>query len=165
MTEPIVTFPEQIKPVLLYSGAANAVDCDAISLKNVSKFYWHVHHTGTTDTDLTLTMTQSTDVAKSGAKATSTTHRIWRDNDAGTTSDTLVAQTAAATFVIDPATQAPVNGWIECDPTQHLDVANGYDCVYLADSGGNAANTCVIYGYAIMKNAGSLALSTSIITD
>jgi len=161
----IVTLPEQIKPVLLFTGAANAVACDVVSLKNVLKFYFHVHHSGSGDTDLTLTMTQATDVAAGTNKATSAVHPIWRDNDAGTTSDTLVAQTAAATFVIDPATENPVNGWIEVDPAIHLDHANGYDCVYLADSGGNASNTCVIYGYAIMKDSGRPALTTTLIVD
>lgn len=159
------TFPEQVKPVLLYSGAANAVTCDTVSLKNVDKFWWLIFHSGSNDTDLTLTPTQATDVASGTNKATSAVHAIWKDIDAGTTSDTLVAQTAAASLAIDPATENPVLAIIEVDPALHLDHANGYDCVYLADSGGNASNTIQIFGLAKMKDQGRPALSTSVIID
>src|SRR3990167_9469898 len=109
------TLPQQLKPVLLFSGAANAVTCDTVSLKNILRFWWLIYHAGANDTDLTLTPTQATDVASGTNKATSTTHVIWKDVDAGTTSDTLVAQTAAASLVIDPATEDPVVAIIEVD--------------------------------------------------
>ena len=161
----LLTLPQQLKPVLLFSGAANAVTCDTVSLKNVLKFWWLIFHAGANDTDLTLTPTQATDVASATNKATTTTHRIWSDIDAGTTSDTLVQQTAAASLVIDPATENPVLAVIEVDPDIHLDRENAYDCVYLADSGGHASNTIRIFGLALMKDQGQGALSTSIIID
>ena len=105
----LLTLPQQLKPVLLFSGAANAVTCDTVSLKNVLKFWWLIFHAGANDTDLTLTPTQATDVASATNKATTTTHRIWTDLDAGTTSDTLVQRTAAASLTIDPATWGIVN--------------------------------------------------------
>jgi hypothetical protein len=159
------TLPQIIKPVLLSSAAANAVTCDTVSLKNVLKFWWLIFHAGANDTDLVLTPTQATDVASGTNKATSAVHRIWKDVDAGTTSDTLVAQTAAASLTIDPATENPVLAIIEVDPALHLDVAGGYDCVYLADSGGHASNTVRIFGLALMKDQGQGALGTSIIID
>ena len=159
------TLPHQLKPVLLFSGAANAVTCDTVSLKNVLKFWWFIFHAGANDTDLTLTPTQATDVASGTNKATATTHAIWKDIDAGTTSDTLVSATAAASLVIDPATENPVLAIIEVDPALHLDHANSYDCVYLADSGGHASNTVRIFGLALMKDQGQVALTTSIIVD
>jgi len=161
----ILTLPQQIKPVLLFNGAANAVVCDTVSLKNVLKFWWLIFHAGANDTDLVLTPTQATDVASGTNKATSAVHRIWKDIDASTTSDTLVAQTDAASLAIDPATQNPVVAVIEVDPGQHLDREGGYDCVYLADSGGHASNTCQIFGLALMKDQGQAALSQSIIID
>ena len=159
------TLPQQLKPVLLFSGAANAVTCDTVSLKNVLKFWWLIFHAGANDTDLVLTPTQATDVASGTNKATQTTHAIWTDLDAGTTSDTLVARTAAASLTIDPATENPVLAVIEVDPALHCDHANSYDCVYLADSGGHASNTVRIFGLALMKDQGAAALSTSIIVD
>ena len=159
------TLPQQVKPVLLFSGAANAVTCDTVSLKNVLKFWWLIFHAGANDTDLTLTPTQATDVASATNKAPSATHRIWSDIDAGTASDTLVQQTAAASLVIDPATEDPVLAVIEVDPDLHLDREGGYDCVYLADSGGHASNTIRIFGLALMKDQGQGALAQSIIID
>jgi len=159
------TLPHVVKPVLLFSGAANAVTCDTVSLKNVLKFWWMVFHAGSSDTDLVLTPTQATDVASGTNKATATTHVFWKDIDAGTASDTLVVQTAAASMTIDPATENPALYIIEVDPALHLDHANSYDCVYLADSGGHASNTVRIFGLALMKDQGQPALTTSIIID
>lgn len=159
------TLPQQLKPVLCYSGAANAVTCDTVSLKNVLKGWWLIFHAGANDTDLTLTMTQATDVASATNKATSAVHRIWKDVDASTTSDTLVEQTAAANLVIDPATQNPVLAVIEVDPDIHLDRDGDYDCVYLADAGGDAGNTVQIFFLALMKDQGEVALTKSLIID
>lgn len=161
----LTTLPQELKTVLCYYGAANAVTCDTVSLKNVLKGWWLIHHNGANDTDLVLTPTQATDVASATNKATSAVHRIWRDVDAGTTSDTLAEITAAASLTIDPATQNPVMAVIEIDPDLHLDRENGYDCAYLADSGGHANNTVGIYFLALMKYQGQGALSTSIIID
>ena len=57
------TLPQQLKPVLLFSGAANAVTCDTVSLKNVLKFWWLIFHAGANDTDLVLTPTSPFAVA------------------------------------------------------------------------------------------------------
>jgi len=161
----LTTLLQQVKPVLLYSGAANAVVCDTVSLKNVLKFGWLIFHSGANDTDLVLTPTQATNVASGTNAPTAAVHKIWKDIDAGTTSDTLVPQTAAASLTIDPATENPVLAFIEVDPELHLTQASDYDCVYLADSGGHGSNTVQIFGLALMKDQGAPALTTSIITD
>lgn len=142
--------PEDIKPVLLFSGAANAVACDVISCKLANRVWFLILHTGANDTDLTLQLQEATDVAAGTNKAVTTACPIWRDDDAGTTSDTPVRQTDDDNIVIDPATQAPVLAVIEWDPAKH-DVANGYDCIYLADTGGHAGNFCHIFGLVQMK--------------
>ena len=161
----IITLPHQLKTVLCFYGASNAVTCDTVSLKNVQKGWWMIHHDGATDVDLVLTTTQCTDVASATNKATSAVHRIWRDIAPGTTSDTLTELTAAASMTIDPATMNPVLAIIEIDPDIHLDREGGYDCAYLADSGGSAADTVAIYFLALMKNQGKGALTASLITD
>lgn len=157
-----VHFPRDLKPVLLYQGAANAVACDVASMKNVNKAWFLVIHTGANDTDLTLTLQEATDVAAGTNQAVTATCPIWRDNDAGTTSDELVAQTAAAALTIDPATQNGVVAVIEWDPAKH-DHDDGFDCIYLADAGGHAGNLVTIIGLFDMKYQG--APTPSVIVD
>lgn len=154
------TLPEELKPVLLYSGAANAVACDVVCCKNVHKVWFLVFHSGANDTDLTLQLTEATDVAAGTNAAVTVACPIWRDNDAGTTSDTLVAQTADDNIVIDPATENPVLAVIEWDPVKHT---AGYDCIYLADSGGHANNTVQIFALCQMRYAS--ATPPSVIVD
>jgi len=90
-------FPSQYKIVMLNNiAAANAVVCDTVSLKNVVRFWWLVHHAGSNDTDLVLTPTQATDVASGTNKATSAVHRIWVGDDVSSSFDDWVEATAAA---------------------------------------------------------------------
>ena len=91
-------FPQDVKPVLLFQGAANAVACDYISLKNVMACWLLVTHTGANDTDLVLTVKEASDVAGTGVQTIGRTVPIWLDADAGTTSDTLVRQTDATGY-------------------------------------------------------------------
>lgn len=159
-------FPEEYKIVEVSTRTAgNAVASDWISLKNVSRFYWLVCHYGTNDTDLTLTPKQATAVAGTGSKATSAVHRIWVLDDPTTSFDDWVEATPAASYAIDPATQAPCYLLIEVDPATHLDVNGGFDCVLLDDSGGHASNHVVILGIAAMKDQGEGVLTKSLIID
>ena len=132
---------EELKIVALYQGAANAVACDAVSMKNFLKGWFVVYHTGANDTDLTLSLYEATDVAAGTNAAVTATCPNWLDADAGTTSDVLVQQTAAYSLAIDPATQNGVVWVLEVDPAI---LSAGYDCVYLGDSGGHASNVCSI---------------------
>lgn len=136
------SFPSNYKTVLLYQGAANAVSCDVVSMKNFHRGWFLVTHTGANDTDLVLSLYQATDVAAGTNAAVTTTQPNWLDADAGTTSDVLVAQTAAYTKTIDPATENGVVWVLEVDPAI---LTAGYDCVYLGDSGGHANNICTIH--------------------
>lgn len=142
--------PQGIKPILLYSGAANAVACDVVCTKNIKKMWFLIYHYGANDTDLTLQLQEATNVAAGTNQAIAVPCPIWLDADAGTSSDTLVLQTADDNIVIDPATQGSVLAVIEWDPAKH-DHADGFDCIYLADSGGNAGNTCQIFALCEMK--------------
>jgi len=155
-------FPEGLKPVLLFSGAANAVDTDIISTKHCNYVWFYIFHKGTSDTDLTLQLAESTDVAGTGSASVTVACPIWRDNDAGTTSDTLVRQTDDDNIVIDPATQSPVLAVIGWDPAKHSD---GFDCITLTDSGGHASNTIQIFALCQMKYATRAANTPSVIVD
>ncbi len=133
--------PEGAKIVGCYNGLANGVVCDVVSMKNLNKGWFLVYHVGANDTDLVLTVTEATDVAAGTNQTITKDCRAWIDADQGTSSDQVAATTAAKAFTIDPATQNGVLLIIEIDPAQ---LSAGYDCVYLADAGGNAGNYCSI---------------------
>lgn len=156
------TFPEECKIVKLYHGAANAVACDYISCKDVLGKVWFVvfHYSGGGDTDLVLSLDEATSVAGSTHAAVTATFPIWADIDAGTSSDVLVAQTAAASFTIDTGAGLDYLVVIEWDPAKHT---AGYDCITVADSGGNASNTCTVLAVYESKNKG--ATLAAAITD
>jgi len=155
-----INFPQGVKPVLLFQGAANAVACDVVSCKNLNKVWFLVTHTGANDTDLTLQLTEATDVAAGTNAAVTKACPIWRDIDAGTTSDTPVRATDDDNVVIDPATMNGYVAIIEWDPAKHT---AGYDCIYLVDTGGHASNTCTIHAICEMKR--TQATPETVITD
>jgi hypothetical protein len=155
-----ISLPHQMPPRLLYQGAANAVACDVVSCKNATKVTFVVVHTGAADTDLVLTLYEATDVAAGTNAAITKTCPIWSDLDAGTSSDTLVRQTDAYAWTVNTGDAPNQVTVIEWDPAKHSD---GYDCVYLADSGGNAANICTILAFVEMAYQG--ATPPSVIVD
>lgn len=157
-----INIPEGIKPVLLFSGAANAVTCDVVSCKNVNKLWFMIFHAGANDTDLTLQLAEATSVAGAGQQDVTKACPIWRGNNVGTSTDALTQVTEDDNLVIDPATQNPVLAIIEWDPAKH---SAGYDCITLADSGGNAGNTVQIFALCEMKDQSRVATQPSVIID
>ena len=131
------TLPEQCKIVKLFQGAANAVASDVVSLKNAKKAWIVVIHTGAADTDLVVSLAEHTAVGQS-AVAITATFPIWVDADMGTSSDDLARQTDAANYTINTGDSANQMVVMEWDPSKF---SAGYDCLSLADSGGNASNT------------------------
>lgn len=152
---------ETLKIVNLYQGAANAVTCDTISMKNFHHGAFVVRHAGSADTDLTLTVTQATDVAAGTNKAMAANVAIYADVDAGTSSDTLVRMSDAKAYTIDTG-EAPNQLVVFEVKASDLDTTNGYDCVYLADSGGNASNTVSITWIGVPRYSG-IPLSSAIV--
>ncbi len=94
--------PENLKIVRVQQVvAANAFTMsDYISCKNAHKVWFLINHAGATDTDITFALNEATDVAAGTNAAVTATFPIWEDADAGTSSDTLVRQTDAASLVI-----------------------------------------------------------------
>jgi len=139
-----ISFPENYKLVRVQTVvAASAFSLsDYVSCKNALKVWFIVSHAGATDTDLTIGLTEATDVAGGTSAAVTATLPIWKDPDHGTSSDGLVRATDAATDVIDPATEGSQLMEIEWDPAKHT---AGYDCIAVSGSGGNAANTVVVF--------------------
>ena len=136
------TFPEDCHITNLYTGAANAVACDIISLKNAHKCWIMFHHTGSSDTDLVLTLNEATDVAGGTSAAITVACPIWVDGDAGSASDTLVRGTDTYAYTINTGDNPIQLGVWEIDPTIFSD---GYDCLKITDSGGNASNVVSIF--------------------
>jgi hypothetical protein len=148
-------FPEEFKLVLggsvLPIQAANALSTgDYICCKNVQKAWAVITHQGANDTDLVLEFSEATDVAGSGAADVTKTVPNWRDNDAGTGSDTLVKQTDAATVTIDPATQNPVLVVMEWDPAKFT---AGYDCIAVKGNNGHGSNNVHVLWILEMRYA------------
>lgn len=150
---------ENLKLTKLYQGAANAVACDYVNMKNYLKGYFVVVHTGAADTDLVLTLYEADDVAGSTSAAITDVCNIWADTDMGTASDTLVAQTAAIAYTIDTGLYPNQMVIIEVDPAI---LSDGYPVVFLADSGGNASNTCTILFVGLPRYA-QATLPTAIV--
>jgi hypothetical protein len=133
------TLPENYKlvPVGL-PGAANGLTCDYVCCKDAIKVWFIVSHNGASDTDLTLTLNEATNVAAGTTAAVTATCPIWQNTAAGTASDALARlATDAAVITINTSTTVPQFAVIEWDPMKHT---AGYDCIALADSGGNASN-------------------------
>jgi len=133
------SLPENCKLVMMDAPvAANALACDYICTKNAHKVWFVIqHYGGGGDTDLVLSLTEAQEVAGSNTTAVTATVPIWSDIDAGTSSDGLAKQTDAASYTIDTGAGADYLTVIEWDPAKHSD---GYDCITVSDSGGNASN-------------------------
>jgi hypothetical protein len=132
---------EQVKISMLYQGAANAVDCDVVSFKNFHHGAFVVLHRGSADTDLALSLREATNVAAGTNQAITKNVPLYVNINMGTSSDTLVRQTDAYAYTIDTGDAPNQMVVFEVDPSI---LSDGYDCVYLADSGGNASNTVTI---------------------
>lgn len=144
-------FAENYKIVKCYQGAANAVACDVINMEQFLHGAFVVIHSGAADTDLTLSLYEATTVAAGTNAAITTAVPLYADTDMGTSSDTLVAQTSDYDYTIDTGTAPNQMVVFEVDPSI---LSSGYPCVYLADSGGNASNTCTILFLGVPRYSG-----------
>ena len=133
--------------------AANALaTCDYVSMKNCHALLVTVmHYSGGADTDLVLSFKQATDVAATGAKVVSNVMPLWVNVDTAST-DTMVAQTAAAGYTIDTGAGLDQIAQFLLDASL-LDVANGFDCIALHSTGGNAANYVSVLYQAVPRYA------------
>jgi len=155
------TFPENYKIVgIVNNAAANSLGADYVCCKNALKVWFIVRHSGSTDTDLTLSLTEATDVAGGTNAAVTATFPIWVDADHGTTSDALVRQTDAASYVIDPALYGNSLVVFEWDPAKHT---AGYDCITLTGANGNSANK--VNAFVIIEERYAQATPPSAIID
>ena len=138
------TLPEKCKIVSAFGPktTAGATTGDYISLKNAHKV-WIVWHSveGASDT-CAISVNEATAVAGTGATTLSGTFPIWANQDCAT-SDTLVAQTAAAGLTTSATTKTK-QVVIEVDPAQF---SAGFDCMAVVSGASSASNlsSCKYY--------------------
>ena len=136
-------FSDEAKISKLYQGVANAVACDVVDMSNFHRGSFVVIHTGAADADLTLSLYEATDVAAGTNAAITTAVPLWVDADMGASSDTLVRQADAYSYVINTTSAGDRNQMVVFDVDPAI-LSDGYKCVYLADSGGEANNIVTI---------------------
>ncbi len=130
------TLPENCKLVnVAPSQVATAVTYDVISCKTAHKVWFIVTQLYAADTDLTLSLIEATSVDGSTTAVTAT-FPIWQDVDVSSV-DLMTRATDAASVVFDTTANKSQMIVIEWDPSKHT---AGYDCIGLADTGGNASN-------------------------
>lgn len=140
--------PENVKVIEVAPiAAANAMVYDIVSCKHAHKVWFIVQHTGTSDTDMVLSLVENDDVAATTSAAVTKTFPIWVDADTSS-GDALTKQTDAASYTIDTGAGKNQLVIIEWDPAKHT---SGYDCIQLADTGGNASNNAVAWAIIVTR--------------
>ena len=135
----------RVQTVVAANGFAMS---DYVSMKNVKHATFVISHAGATDTDLTVGLDEATAVAAGTHRSVTAVFPILVDIDHGVTSDILVRQTDAVSFTIDPATMGSAIVVFEWNPAKHTE---GYDCIAVSGSGGNASDTVVVFAILEMK--------------
>ena len=135
----------RVQTVVAANGFAMS---DYVSMKNVKHATFVISHAGATDTDLTVGLDEATAVAAGTHRSVTAVFPILVDIDHGVTSDILVRQTDAVSFTIDPATMGSALVVFEWDPAKHTE---GYDCIAVRGSGGDASDTVVVFAILEMK--------------
>lgn len=159
----MLAIPEGLKVVELFvpgttDGAART--SDVICLKNVKRCWVVLGSSGGAAAAVTWALQQATDVAAGTNKAVANAVPLWHNADTST-SDTLTKATAAVSKAT-AAAALPTLTVFQVDPSQ-LDVANGYDCLYVTTLGANALN--LLAGYALCEMRYEGDASPSVIAD
>jgi hypothetical protein len=117
-----------------------------VSLKNALKVWIVVNLTQAVGHATTLTPTQASAVAGTGAKALTNNVNIWANEDTAA-SDTLVKQTSAKNYSVtaDVKNKQVI---FEIDP-HGLDVANDFDCITLVCADSSQATNIASVTYFI----------------
>lgn len=133
-----LTIPEDLNLYTLLAPAADAAGRTSAyhSLKSAVRAWIVFHVTQGNAATILVSPLQASDVSATGAKAVSA-GRIWHKQDQAATYFTKA--TDAATFTTDANVKNKVVVF-EIDPTQMLDIANGFDCIAVSTGASNAAN-------------------------
>jgi hypothetical protein len=129
------------------------------SLKNLHKGYFIALVDQGNAATIALTLGQAQDVAGTNAKAITALVPIWANLDPAT--DALVRAADAASYTTDAGVKEKIV-IVEIRP-EHLDMANGFDCVRLTTGASNAANITSAFFVGVPRYPGDGG--PSIITD
>lgn len=157
------SLPENYKIVTIApTAAADSVTYDCISCKNALKVWFLIHHQGSNNTNMTLSLVEAQDVAATtNTTAVTATFPVWVNETAAASGDTLTREaTEAASYVVDADAAANQLIVIEWDPAKF---SEGYDCILLADTGGHASNNVTVM--AIIATRYAQATPPAAITD
>lgn len=151
----MVAFPTLPEVFAIAKGseivASNALGTgDYINCKTTHKLWLMIMQTGANDTDLTIGLSEATNVAGGSAQAVTATVPIWTDVNAGTLSNQYTRQIDAATIVID-ATAGNFVGFMEWDPSKF---SAGFSTIAVTGTGGHASNNVVCVWIAVPRDAG-----------
>lgn len=135
------------KPLMLLAPAADAAGRASgyFSVKNAHKATIGVLLTQGNAATVALTPMQASAVAGTGAKVLSAACPIVSCLDFAA-SDALVERTAAANYTTDAGVKLKMV-FFEIVPAQHMDVANGFDCLGITTGASNAANITAAFLY------------------
>ena len=144
----VISVPTRFKLVQAFAPKTTnaALTSQVVTLKNAIRATLTLHFTQAVGFASTPTIKQATDIA-AGTNAAGPTCRIWANEDTAAT-DTLVAQTAAASYAVaaDIKNKMVV---FEIDPAALTD---GYDCVYCTIATSSQATNFVSGEWQIETN-------------
>jgi len=153
------SFPTGYKIVQAFAPKTTnaALTSQVVTLKGAIKAWLVLHFTNAVGFASVPTIKQATDIA-AGTNAAGPTCRIWANEDTAAT-DTLVAQTAGATYTMaaDVKNKMVV---FEIDPASLTD---GYDCVYCTIATSSQATDFVAGEWVIRPNFQQTTIPTAIL--
>jgi len=132
-----------------------------VSMKYANKAYLILNMNQGSESQLTVTPYQASDVAGTGAKVLSTSVDIWVSSSR---SDTPTKRTAAANFTLSTSTGAmphPKQCIFEIDPGLAMDVNNGFDCLGVQVNATSSENTYNVFSLIDLRYPASAMVLTS----
>ena len=154
-----ISLPTKFKIVTAFAPKTTnaALTSQVVTLKNAMRAWLVLNFTNAVGFASVPTLKQATDIA-AGTNAAGPSSRIWANEDVAAT-DTLVAQTAAASYTM----AADVKNKLiifEIDPATLTD---GYDCVYCTIATSSQATDFVAGEWWIQGNFSQATLPSAIL--
>jgi hypothetical protein len=154
-----ISFPTKFKVVQAFAPKTTnaALTSQVITCKNAIRVWLSLHFTNAVGFASVPTIKQATDIA-AGTNAAGPTCRIWANEDCAA-SDTLVAQTAGASYTM-AADIKNKHIVFEIDPASLTDT---YDCVYCTIATSSQATDFVSGEWIIQTNFAQATPPTAIL--
>ena len=144
----VITLVTRFKKVQAFAPKTTnaALTSQVVTLKNAVRATLTLHFTNAVGFASVPTIKQATDIA-AGTNAAGPTCRIWANEDTAAT-DTLVAQTAAASYTM----AADVKNKMVVFEIDSASLTDGYDCVYCTIGTSSQATNFVAGEWEIETN-------------